>query len=140
MNYGTDPGTGKRRVKVWTFEAKNRREAERQAARILDEFESTVKVIPTKQLVSQLLEEHLVLLTSRGRAPRYLDDFAKVSRNIIGPALGHIPVDQLTVRAVDQFITDLIDSGRSPATVRRYCAVLRSALAQGVRWLSLIHI
>ena len=50
MNYGTDPGTGKRRVKVWTFEAKNRREAERQAARILDEFESTVKVIPTKQL------------------------------------------------------------------------------------------
>ena len=134
MNYGTDPGTGKRRVKVWTFEAKNRREAERQAARILDEFESTVKVIPTKQLVSQLLEEHLVLLTSRGRAPRYLDDFAKVSRNIIGPALGHIPVDQLTVRAVDQFITDLIDSGRSPATVRRYCAVLRSALAQGVRW------
>lgn len=134
MNYGTDPGTGKRRVKSWTFEAKNRREAERLAGRILDEFESTVVTIPSKTPVARLLEEHLQLLTSRGRSPRYLDDFAKVSRNIIGPALGTIPVDELSVRAIDQFISDLIDTGRAPATVRRYCAVLRSALAQAVRW------
>ena len=134
MNYGTDPGTGKRRVKSWTFYAKNRREAERHAARLLDEFEATVVTIPSKTPVSRLLEEHLELLGNRGRSPRYLDDFAKVSRNIIGPLLGTVPIDELSVRAIDQFISELIDTGRSPATVRRYCAVLRSALAQAVRW------
>lgn len=134
MNYGTDPGTGKRRVKSWTFDAKNRREAERQAARLLDEFEATIVTIPSKTPVSRLLEEHLELLANRGRSPRYLDDFAKVSRNIIGPLLGTVPIDELSVRAIDQFISELIDTGRSPATVRRYCAVLRSALAQAVRW------
>lgn len=133
-NYGTDPGTGKRRVKTWTFEAKNRREAERLGGRILDEFEATIVTIPSKTPVAQLLEEHLGLLANRGRSPRYLDDFAKVARNIIGPALGAVPIDELSVRAVDQFISDLLDTGRSPATVRRYCAVLRSALAQAVRW------
>ncbi len=57
----------------------------------------------------------------------------------IAPAIGHIPIAKLTPADLDAFYRQLIEKGGAkvpfkPATVRRCHGIIRSALAQAVRW------
>jgi integrase len=51
---------------------------------------------------------------------------------VIVPTLGSVPLDNLTTRHVDEWLR--LWSDRSPATVKRYHAVLRAALNLAVKW------
>jgi len=58
---------------------------------------------------------------------------ARVNQHII-PALGRVPVQQLTPQQVQAWLNDLSATKLSAATVRGIRAVLRAALQQGVKW------
>lgn len=60
-------------------------------------------------------------------------------QNHISPLLGAIPVARLTHRDVRRLITDRLDAGLSPSTVRRIHSTLHAALAQGVAERTLTH-
>jgi integrase len=132
--YGRDPVTGKERRKSWTFEAKTRREAERQVGRILDAFEQG-GVLGTRATVAQLLEEFMRVSASRGRSPNTLHDYRRIINQFLVPALGSIPIEDLTAHHLDSLYTSASkDRGLAASSIRRYHAVLSAALNQAVRW------
>jgi len=71
--YGTDPVTGKLPRKTWTFAARGRRAAEREAARLVQSYERD-GAGGTRGSVEQLLEEFLRFSISRDRSPTTIHD------------------------------------------------------------------
>jgi integrase len=61
-------------------------------------------------------------------------NYKSVADNHIVPTLGRKKVVTLTPLDVDRLLSQKLDSGLSPSTVRRIRAVLSQALSQGIRW------
>ena len=53
--------------------------------------------------------------------------------NVIVPAIGRLPIDQLRAEHVEQLLIDALQGKRGPVTVRRIHATLRSALSYAVK-------
>jgi hypothetical protein len=85
--FGKDPVTGKLRRKTWTFEARGRRAAERQAARLNDCYEQD-GIVGTRATVEQLLEEFMRFSVARGRSLTTLAEYRRIV------TLGHKQVGQ----------------------------------------------
>jgi integrase len=130
---GTDPVTGRPRQVERTVTAKTKAEATRQ----LDDLRAEVRQAPqagSNATVRHVVEEFIRHSGARGRAPRTIHSAERSLDLVIGPAIGDIPVGDLTPFHIDGLYRGQIDAGRSPATVRRHHAVLSAALSQAVRW------
>ena len=133
--YGKDPVTGRVRRKTWTFKAKGRRTAERQAARLIDDFERD-EVVGTRATVSQLLEEFLRFSVARGRSPTTLAEYRRIASSVLVPAIGRVPIEELTAHHLDTLYAKAMQgpSAVSATSVRRYHALIAAALNQSVKW------
>jgi len=133
MRSGADPVTGKSRMLTATIKAKTRSAAQKQVQAILadlDEHPATGSSAP----LSAVLEDWLRHTEARGRSPHTIDSARRCVHNVLVPALGDVPVGQLTGRQIDAFYDELLARPVSPATVRRHHAVLSAALGQAVKW------
>ena len=82
-----------------------------------------------------LLDLHLERMAAQGHSPRTIEDYGVHIRIHLGPALGHIPVDQLRTLDLDHLYDRLsTERGLRPATVRKIHNTARGALRQAVRW------
>lgn len=61
-------------------------------------------------------------------------NYKSVAHHHIVPTLGRKKVVSLTPSGVDRLLSEKLDSGLSPSTVKRIRAVLPQALSQGIRW------
>jgi integrase len=130
-----DPATGKRRRKVWVFKASGRKVAERHAAELISKF-GINQPLGSKMTVAALLEEFMKFSEARDRSPKTLHEYRRTIDNFLVPAIGSIRIDQLTPHDLDSMYAAAQTKARSlsPATVRRYHAVIAAALNQAVKW------
>jgi len=133
-------GDDGRRRQVWRSVKGNRRVAERELAKLLDEIQSGGWVEPSRITVAQYLEhwlEQIKPAVSRKTFERY----AEIARRALVPGLGNQKLERLRPMAIQRFYTEALSSGRkdgkgglSARTVLHYHRLLHKALADAVRW------
>lgn len=123
---GTKPDgrADRRHVQRRTLAAVRRRvkelEKDRDAGRI-----TRPGKIPT---VREMMERHLtVILPSRRRAPRTIDDYWSKCRNDIFPRWGGQRADRLLPEHIEEGLAELLAEGHAPAHVRKVLVILSSA-------------
>lgn len=70
---------------------------------------------------------------ARQAKPSTVRTYTDHVERLIGPELGHLPLERLRAEHVERLITKMIGSGRGFPTVRRVHATLRSALGYAVK-------
>jgi len=132
VRLGVDPVTGEPRRLSRTIEAKTRSAAEKQARQILAELEA--EPVGSEAPMSKVFAEWMRHCEARGRSPHTLDWNRRAVANVIGPAIGDVPLNELSPRHLDHLYDELIAKPLSPPTVRRYHAVISAALTQAKKW------
>jgi integrase len=136
---GTDPLTGKPRQVQRVVEAKNVTQAQKQLEALKKELVDAGQDETTATLRT-VIEEYFRHSETRGRSPKTLHEGRRIAERVIFPAIGDIRVKDLTARHLDELYRQLRmgegPTGRklSPATVRRYHAVISASLGQAVKW------
>jgi integrase len=126
---GKDPLTGRPRYASRDVKAKNITAA--RAA--LSEFvaENRTEVLGSNASVATLMAEYIVYLETKRRAPLTIASARRTIDRVIVPALGDVPIGELESRHVDELIRKY--AGLTPASVRRYVAVLSAGLGLAVK-------
>jgi integrase len=134
-----DPTTGKRHQR--SKQVATRKAADTLLATWLAEVERGTAVEPSKLTVGEYLRDWLPAhrAAKRLRLTTYTGYELLVHKHII-PALGGIPLQQLTPKQVQDFYTRLLTEGRldgrggplSPRTVQYAAMILKQALARAV--------
>jgi integrase len=130
---GIDPVTGKER-----YQTKVVHEPKRQAEKILNQMVQEANLIlstTSKVTLDRLLGEWLRFCETKGLTPKTLHNYRWHANHRIIPALGSIPIDELTAKQIDDYYASLAsDLGYSPASIRHSHTVIRAALSQAVKW------
>jgi integrase len=135
---GTNPVTSHPRQVTRTVQAKNQTEARTMLERLRAKV-AAVEPSGSTATVRTLLQEWLAHAGARGRAPKTLHEARRSAETVIFPALGDVPLRDLTARHLDELYRTLsTGEGRArplkATSIRRHHAVLSAALGQAVRW------
>ncbi len=137
VDAGTDPITGKRRQLTKTVRG-TKREAEAVKAAMLTQV-AEGRAVRTGATLGELLEAWYVA-NSAEWSPRTALENRRIINAVIVPALGSRKLAKLRTADIDAFYgrarAGEFGGGKplAASTVRKYHAVLRSSLQQGVRW------
>lgn len=130
--FGLDRATGKRRQFSRTVRAKGVRSARDEMRRFHAELPAVAARAPRR--FGDVLSDWLANLEREGRvAPSTLDLYRSHATRRIAPALGGLPVAEITGRTLDDFYGTLSDS-LAPSTVQTVHAVCMAALRQAQDW------
>ena len=105
-----------------------------------------------RQTLAQFIDHWLEHTLKSKAKPRSLESFSTIARLHIKPALGKIQLQKLTPQHIQKLLdhkrkpykiklkagTEVEKQGRSPQTITNIRTVLRSALAQALKW-GLVH-
>lgn len=145
-----DPKTGKKKRKWHSFTG-TKREAQRECARLIAELDSGTYVEPTKQLVSDFLDEWLKFIKP-SVAPKTWERYAEICRKGLAPLIGNVVIAKLNTNRIDAAFSEALTKPRAdhrkrkdgekagplpplaPRTVHHYRRVLIKALSQAVTW------
>jgi len=135
---GRDPVTGRPRPATQTVDAKSRKQAQAKLNTFISECAAKSKP-GTSATVEVILAEWLQHSEARGRSPKTIHEAKAAIDKVLVPELGAVPAKDLTPHHLDQLYLKLsTGQGRarplSPASVRRYHAVMSAALTQAVKW------
>jgi integrase len=134
-----DPATGKRRRKWHSLQAKGKREAQIECARLIHEMSTGAYIVPSRATLAAYLEVWLADIKSRITPKTHLR-YSELARKNIVPLLGETLLKDLQPAAISQAYASLLESGHrkggglSAGTVRHVHRLLKQALAQAVRW------
>ena len=130
-----DPVTGVQRVITRTIHAKTKAAAEKQVRQLLADLEDN-PTSGTTAPFSVVLEKWMEMIEVLGRSPSTLFNYRNMISNSIEPALGHIPLNELSAAHLDAFYVKMLkkDPPITAATVKRHHAVIRAALQQAFKW------
>ena len=136
VDMGPDPGTGKRR-QVWRTVKGTKRQAERLLTELLHQRDTGVDMPPGRVTVAEFLEHWLVAYAKPNVAPATLLQYEWAIRTHLAPAFGSVLLTKLRPGHIQTLYSRLDDQGLSARSILHVHRVLKSALAQGVRWQSL---
>lgn len=139
-------GTGKYLVRVYVgridgkrkYKSKvvngSKKDAEKKLTEMLRKKDRGVLAHPNSEKLDAFLDDWLDM--KRGKvAPATLRNYIQSVENHIKPALGHLKLDQLSVRLVQSWINDLKnEKDLSPSTIKLIHSTLRQALNQAEIW------
>jgi len=119
---------GKRKYK--TFYGKTREEVARKVTKATnDVFNGLMPIDSSKVTVEQLIMEWLMKYKRVSVTARTLEFYLSISKAIIFPAIGSVPIQKLTANQIQNVITDLsIKQSKSYRTVKAFRDTLRQAL------------
>ncbi len=126
---------GIRRRKCLTCETE--KEAIRQEAIVRGEVAKGSYVMPSKETVSQFLDEWLSHV-SREKRQRTKDAYKITVEKHLRPALGRIRLADLRAIHIERFVTAQHDRGLAAATVAKHYWTLHKALDRAVMWGKLV--
>ena len=135
---GRDPLTGRKRYRTKTVTARGRREANRALAAFVAGADRAAPG-PDADITFGELVERWTATASVGWSPSNEVTVRRIVTFYLQPLLG-VRIDRLRTADLDRFYAHLRKGGGrggrplSVATVRRVHSVVRSALAQAVRW------
>jgi integrase len=139
-----DPETGRRKRKWHSFSG-TKREAQIECARLISEVKVGTYIEPSKTTLAQFLDRWLDDVKSRV-APKTHERYAQICRKNIGPLLGAVALAKLKPEQISDAYAKALAAGRrrgngglAPRTVRQMHAILKSALAQAVKWEILVR-
>jgi hypothetical protein len=134
-----DPATGKRRRKWHSF-AGNKRQAQIECARLISEMQRGSYLEPSKTTVARFLDRWLADVKPRVSL-RTFERYEQICHKNIVPLLGAVPLARLRPEQISEAYAKALATGRrkgggglSPRTVRQMHAIVKSALAQAVKW------
>ncbi len=122
---------------------KSKAAAQTRLTEILASLDAGSYVAPSKMTLGEfVLDQWLPAMAAPGRLkPSTLASYDGDMRNHIVPRLGHIPLRALSAPSLNSMYSDLMQEGRrdgkgglSATTVQQIHRVLRTALADAVRW------
>jgi integrase len=133
-------GDDGRRKQVWRTVKGNRRAADRELAKLLDEIQSGAWIEASKMTVAQYLR-HWLEQIKPSVSGKTFERYAEIATRALIPAFGSQMLERLRPMAIQRFYTDCLSSGRkdgkgglSARTVLHYHRLLHKALADAVRW------
>lgn len=139
-----DPETGRRKRKWHSFSG-TKREAQIECARLVSEIKVGTYIEPSKTTVAQFLDRWLDDVRARV-SPKTHERYVQICHKNIAPLLGAIPLAKLKPEQISQGYAKALANGRrrgsgglSPRTVRQMHAIVKSALAQAVKWELLVR-
>ena len=139
-----DPETGRRKRKWHSFSG-NKRQAQIECARVISEVRAGSYVEPSKTTLVQFLERWLDDVRTRVTLKTH-ERYEQICRKNISPLLGAILLAKLKPEQISEAYAKALATGRrkgqgglSPRTVRQMHAILKSALAQAVKWEILVR-
>jgi integrase len=91
-------------------------------------------VVIERQTVVQFLEHWREQSLKPGAKPRSYESFSTIIEKHIAPELGRIRLDKLSPQQVQSLLNRKLKAGLSAQTVVNIRTVLRSALAQALKW------
>ena len=120
-----------RRMSVY---GKSRAEVREKMKGALGKAERGIDLRAEKQTVATFLRGWLEDVARPKLRPSTLQTYRSYVERHIVPALGPMPLGQLSARDVQAFLNDRSAAGLSPRTVQQIRAILRSALSQAEAW------
>ena len=129
-----DPATGKRRRKWHSF-AGNKRQAQIECARLISEMQRGSYLEPSKTTVAQFLDRWLADVKPRVSL-RTFERYEQICHKNIVPLLGAVPLARLRPEQISEAYAKALATGRRKGGggVRQMHAIVKSALAQAVKW------
>ena len=133
---GLDPDTGRRHYRTKTVRG-NRADAERELVDFVDRV-GHGRGVGGRVTVGELLDRWFAL-ASLSWAPTTVRQTRSIVDRHLRPHIGRVRVGELTTADIDALYAKLLtgpdgEKGLSGGTVQRVHVVLRSALAQAMRW------
>ena len=122
-------GNGKRK----RLYGRTQREVQEKKVAALNSLREGLPLAGERLTVGRFLETWLREHAAHSVRPATLRSYQAKVRNLI-PALGGIALVKLTPRHVERMMADQIRAGVAPRSVAHNRAVLRNALATGMRW------
>jgi integrase len=139
-----DPETGRRKRKWHSFSG-TKRQAQVECARLVSEVKIGTYIEPSKTTFAQFLDRWLDDVRTHV-TPKTHERYAQICHKNIAPLMGAVPLAKLRPEQIAEAYAKALATGRrkgdgglSPRTVRQMHAIVRSALAQAVKWEILIR-
>lgn len=126
----TIPGTGTRRQ----FYGKTKKEVQQKADDFRLKLHQGLAGIESKEPLASLLERWLDEVAEVRLRPKTVEIYRSWARKHVIPSLGKVPLNKLTTVAIQSWVSQMLRSGASPATVRNSLAVLRRCLRSALGW------
>jgi integrase len=111
-----------------------RQQVQREMGRAIRDREAGLAAASGRLTVGAYLDQWLEQAARPRLRARTVAGYVAIVRKHLAPALGRVPLSKLTAAQVQAVLNGLTAAGAAPQTVRNVHAVLRRALAQGVRW------
>ena len=102
---------GKRIKHTKTIKATSRREAEKELAKMIAEFEKGQYVNPSKLTFADFVKRWINDFAERDLAPKTLYRYQETLNSRILPAMGHLKVDQIKPVHLMEFYNNLHEDG-----------------------------
>jgi len=142
LDLGKDTVTGKRKQK-WITIRGSKKEAEKELAKHINDFNTGSFVEPTKLTVGGFLNRWLVDYAEIKVSPKTLERYKSICDQHLIPAFGHLPLARLQPLHIQAHYSKLLKGGRkdgregglSPQTVLHHHRLLHTALDSAVKWL-----
>jgi integrase len=129
---GADPLTGKKQYRTKAFRG-TKRQAQSELAALVSQVNGGV-IQTRKCSVEELIDAWLEHIENVGRSPSTLYNYRRLVRQL-PDGFRALPLSKVTPKVVDDLYRFLATkTGRRPATVLRFHAMLRAAFSQAVRW------
>ena len=125
--------SGGKRARRWVY-GKTRAEVGAKLRSVILAHEQGLLVSPGRLTVQQFLTRWLAESVEPKVRPRTFASYAQLCRLHIYPALGPVSLRKLGPQQIQTLLNALQRSGLSPRTVQYVRAVLRSGLAQALKW------
>jgi integrase len=133
VDIGRDPVTGKRKQKtVSGFRTK--KEAEAACAELLSKLNKGIYVEETDCTVDEFMEHFFRVYVRAQLRKRTIENYERVHKNYIHPALGAIKLKDLNVPMIQKMFSDMNEKGLSSSTLKTTYVVLKNALNKAVQW------
>jgi len=142
FDLGKDPATGKRQLRFVTIRG-NRRDAERELARLLNEVNNNLFVDPDKVTMAEFLDRWVRDYAATHVAATTLQRYRSVIEHHLKPAFGAMLVQKLLpIHIQAYYAKELQDGARkdhrkgglSPRTVHHHHRILSEVMKTAVRW------
>lgn len=141
IDLGRDPATGRRQQK-WHSVKGTKRDAQKELARLVHEYNTGAYVEPSKLNLGEYLRQWLADYAQGRVAARTFDRYEEIIRLRLSPALGAMPLSKLQPLHIQAYYTRALKEGRldgregglSAQTILHHHRLLHEALGQAVRW------
>jgi integrase len=121
-----------KRARRWVY-ADTRAKVASKLRSAIQDHEHGVLPAASRETVAQFLTRWLHDMKLKLR-PRTHESYGQIVRIHIAPNIGRLPLQRLAPQHVQRWLTDMQKDGLSPRTCLYAGAILRSALAQALRW------